>query len=216
MKIRTIEELEDKLEHDMGWRKKEILSLKLLIESNELNRRILLRAGIALLCAHFEGFIKNASNFYVVYVTNKKLKCNEIVHSLLAIKLKNDFKSCGESEKHSVHGLMLDKIDLTKNDNFYVKYTEDNPIISTESNPTSGVLEEILKTLGVRSDIFHTKKHYIDRSLLCNRHKVVHGERFELEYKDFNTVFDVIMDLLENYKELIIQSAEKEVFLKDK
>ena len=47
--------------------KKEILSLKLLIDKNDQDRNILLRAGIALLCAHFEGFIKKASNLYVIY-----------------------------------------------------------------------------------------------------------------------------------------------------
>lgn len=214
MKIRTVEELEDKLEQDMAWRKKEILSLKLLIESDELNRRILLRAGIALLCAHFEGFIRTASNFYVVYVSNQKIKCDNIARSLLAIKLKCDFKNCSKTEKHSVHGLMLNKIDEIKNENFFIKYTEDSPIISTESNPSSQVLDEILKTIGVKSDIFNTKKQYIDHSLLLNRHKVVHGERYELEYEDFKTIFNVIMELLGNYEELIIQSAEKGMFLK--
>jgi hypothetical protein len=216
MKIKTIEKLQDKLEEDLAWRKKEILSLKLLIEKDEINKKILLRAGVALLCAHFEGFIKTASNYYVIYISSKKVKCDNVLYSLLAIKLKKDFDNCSKTDNHSVHGLLLEKIEQIKNENFFIKYTDSEPIISTKSNPKSEVLDEILKTIGIKSDIFTTKKQYIDYSLLYNRNKIVHGERFELNYKDFDEVFNVVMDLLDKYKELIIQAAEKEEFLKNK
>ena len=58
IKIRNIEQLEEELTKDLSWRKKEMLSLKILIEKDSVNENILLRAGMALLCAHFEGFIK--------------------------------------------------------------------------------------------------------------------------------------------------------------
>ncbi len=58
IKIKTVEKLEELLMQDLAWRKKEMFSLKILVEKDEVNEPILLRAGIALLCAHFEGFIK--------------------------------------------------------------------------------------------------------------------------------------------------------------
>lgn len=216
MKIRSIEELEDKLESDLSWRKKEILSLKILIESDEINQKILLRAGIALLCAHFEGFIKVASNYYVVYVSNKKIKANEIINTLVAIKMNKKIKQCRETEKFSVHGELIAALEKFKSENFFIKYTEDSPIISTNSNPTSTVLEEILRTIGVDSDIFETKKQYIDHSLLSNRHKVVHGERHDLDYEDFISTHRIVLELLDSYKELITNAAEQELFLKEK
>lgn len=216
MKIRTIEELEDKLEQDIAWRKKEILSLKLMIESDDVNRKILLRAGIALLCAHFEGFIKCASNYYIVYISNKKFKCDDIIYPLLAIKYENDFENCAKTNKYSIHGSLLRKVEDMKGETFYLKYKDNEPIISTESNPSSNVLNEILLTIGIDSDIFYTKKQYIDYSLLKNRHKIVHGDKADLDYEDFNALFEIVMDLLDEYKDLIVQSAEKEIFLKDK
>lgn len=74
IKIKTIEKLEDLLMQDLAWRKKEMVSLKILVDKDEVNEPILLRAGIALLCAHFEGFIKRASNCYIGYVSEQK-KC---------------------------------------------------------------------------------------------------------------------------------------------
>jgi hypothetical protein len=214
MKIKSIEELEDKLGQDIAWRKKEMFSLRIMIERDELNRRILLRAGIALLCAHFEGFVKIASNFYVIYVSDKRIKCENIINPLLSLKLENDFKTCSKSEKCSVHTLLIDKIDDAKKQKFVLKYTDNNPIISTESNPKFEVLHEILKSIGIESDIFDTKRMYIDNSLLNNRNKVVHGERHELVVEDFTSLFDIIIELIERYKELIINSAEKELYLK--
>lgn len=214
MKIKTIEKLEEKLEQDIAWRKKEMLSLKIMIERDELNRKILLRSGIALLCAHFEGFIKTASNYYVVYVSGQKIKCEDIINSLLAIKLKNDFINCSKTEKTSVHSSLLDKANRIKEEKFVIRYTEENPIISTESNPKYDVLQEILKTIGITTDIFDTKKIYIDNSLLYNRHKVVHGERHELEIQDFMAVFDIVMELIDKYKDTIITAAENKLYLK--
>lgn len=216
MKIRSVEELEDKLESDLSWRKKEILSLKILIDSDEINQKILLRAGIALLCAHFEGFIKVASNYYIVYVSNKKIKADDIINTLVAIKMNKKIKQCRETEKFSVHGEMITVLEKIKGENFFIKYTEDSPIISTNSNPTSTVLEEILRTIGVDSDIFETKKQYIDYSLLSNRHKVVHGERHDLDYEDLISTHRTVLELLDSYKELIINAAEQELFLKEK
>ncbi len=216
MKIRTVEELEDKLDRDLSWRKKEILSFKLLIDGNETNRKLLLRSAIILLCAHFEGFIKMASNYYVIYITNKNVKYDEIIHTLLAIKLKSKFKQCSETEKYSVHASMLKHIELIKNDKFFLKVSEPSLIISTESNPSSVVLKEILITLGLNSDIFNTKSNYIDYSLLNNRNKIVHGENHEIDYDDFENVFDIVMKLLDDYKELIVYSAEKQLYLKNR
>lgn len=77
-KIKTVETLEELLMQDLAWRKKEMFSLKILVEKDEINEPILLRAGIALLCAHFEGFIKRASNYYIGYVAEQKKPYSEL------------------------------------------------------------------------------------------------------------------------------------------
>ena len=77
MSIRTLEQLYDKLSDELTWRKKELTSLKLLSESSGIatDRQIaLLRALVALLYAHWEGFIKNASSAYIEYVSFQRLR----------------------------------------------------------------------------------------------------------------------------------------------
>lgn len=163
IKIKNVEQLEEILMGDLAWRKKEMLSLKLLIEKDKVNEPILLRAGMALLCAHFEGFIKKASNCYIGYVAEQKLKYKELKNSFAAIKMDKEFENCAKSEKNSVHTKLLNKYDNLAESKFQEKYDLDHPYISTHSNPKIEELKEIMSVLGIESDIFETKANYIDR-----------------------------------------------------
>lgn len=214
IKIKTVEKLEEILLQDLAWRKKEMLSLKILVERDEVNEPILLRAGIALLCAHFEGFIKRASNCYIGYVAEQKQLYSDLKENFAAIKMEKEFKSCAKSDKHSVHKKLLLMHDSLTAKKFAEKYDENNPFISTHSNPSSTELKEILDTLGIESNIFETKATYIDSSLLEKRHHVVHGDRSDLDKEDFLTTFDIIIKLIEDYKVLIIEAADNKKYLR--
>lgn len=214
IKIKTVEKLEEILLQDLAWRKKEMLSLKILVERDEVNEPILLRAGIALLCAHFEGFIKRASNCYIGYVAEQRQLYSDLKENFAAIKMEKEFKSCAKSDKHSVHKKLLLMHDSLTTKKFAEKYDENNPFISTHSNPSSTELKEILDTLGIESNIFETKATYIDSSLLEKRHHVVHGDRSDLDKEDFLTTFDIIIKLIEDYKVLIIEAADNKKYLR--
>lgn len=214
IKIKDVEKLEEILLGDLAWRKKEMLSLKLLIENDKANETILLRAGIALLCAHFEGFIKKASNCYIGYVAEQGYKYKELKNSFAAIKLDKEFASCAKSEKNTVHSRLLDKYNCIAERRFEEKYDLDKPYISTHSNPKVDELREIMSILGIEAGLFETKEKYIDSSLLANRHKVVHGDKTEFNKDDFFSTFSIIMQLMDDYEKLIIKSVEEQKYLK--
>lgn len=215
LRFNKIEKLQDALDKDLAWRKKEMLSLRLLVESDSVNESILLRAGIALLCAHFEGFIKYSSNCYVAYVSGQKVASNTLKNGFIAIKMEKEFKACSDSAKHSVHARLIDKYNSIVNDKYFrLDVNDEELFIKTNSNPNCDVIKDILLTLGIETDLFETKKNYIDSSLLEKRHKVVHGERSELDKKDFLTTFEIIMDLLDEFHKLICTSAENRIYLK--
>ncbi len=213
-KIKTVEELEELLMQDLAWRKKEMLSLKILVEKDKVNEPILLRAGIALLCAHFEGFIKRASNCYIGFVAEQKILYRDLKENFAAIKMEQEFKACSKSEKHSVHKRLLVKYDNLCGKKFAEKFVEGKGYISTHSNPGSEELKEILETIGIKSDIFETKVTYIDSSLLANRHRIVHGEPSDLDKDDFLITFGIIIKIIEDYKDLIIGAADNKEYLR--
>jgi hypothetical protein len=60
MSIRTAEQLSNKLSADLAWRKKELSEIKSLVESRNFSdqrHKALVRSGVCILYAHWEGFV---------------------------------------------------------------------------------------------------------------------------------------------------------------
>lgn len=71
MSIRTLEELSDLLARELAWRKKELAVMKGFIENRKFQadqHRVLIRSGVTMLYAHWEGFIKVAASGYLEFV----------------------------------------------------------------------------------------------------------------------------------------------------
>lgn len=212
MKIKKLEKLQDLLDKDMVWRRKELIDIKLLIDSTQ--NPTLCRAGIALLSAHFEGFIKQAANYYVVYVASQNIILENLRTNFAAIYLKNTFYPCTESEKTTVYKKAIDTfITKYKTRSFKVKYSPDNPVISTESNPSSSVVKEIFATIGLDFSPYETKTHYIDSDLLRNRHGIVHGENLRINISEFNSTFKIIIDIMEQFSKQVLDAAINKDYL---
>lgn len=211
MKIKTIENLEDALDKHLAWRKQEMLNLKTLIDRGDDARIMLIRAGMALLCAHFEGFIKDASYDYLSFVANQNICYKDLQEVFSIWKIHSLIEECAKSSKYSVQARGLEKYNALSSEPFSINKKS---MINTHSNPSTEVLKELLLTLGVETDIFRTKANYIDSSLLANRHSIVHGERTNLAYDDFSVTFDIIMRILDDYKDFLIDAAAEEAYKK--
>ena len=213
MKIKTYEKLQDLIDQDLAWRKKELINLKLLIHSTK--NPTLCRAGIALLSAHFEGFIKLVANYYIVYISNQNINLSDLKSNFVAIHSGKLFKTCGESKKVSVYQTAIDSFLQNYNEKqFKIKYTTENPIIKTESNPSSEVVKNIFDSVGLDFTPFETKKNYIDADLLKNRHSIVHGEKLFISINDFDNTYKIIFEIMEQFSEQILNAAFSKEYLK--
>lgn len=213
MKIKSLEKLQDLLDKDMAWRKKELIDIKLLIHSTQ--NPTLCRAGIALLSAHFEGFIKQAANYYVVYVASQNIKLSQLHTNFAAIHSGKVFDPCATSDKITVYQKAIDDF-LTNYTtlNFKVSYSPEHPIIKTESNPSSIVIRNILDSIGLDYSPYETKSHYIDTDLLSNRHSIVHGENIRIEISDFDSTFKIITEIMRDFSEQVMEAATNKRYLK--
>lgn len=217
MKIRTFEELQEKIDEELAWRKKELIDIKTLIEdkNNNFDKSILIRAGIALLSAHWEGFIRIVANYYVIYICHLNIKNYDLKSNFYALFLKKEILNSSKTEKNSIHTNLINAIDSKKNDKFFIKYTEENRIIKTDSNLTYELFEEILKSIDIKN-IYELKKNYIEGNLLKVRHEIVHGEKTKLDPEDFTITFEQVFEIIENFKKQVYDAAENRLFLKEK
>src|SRR5690606_28940430 len=95
MKLRTINDLSDQLDHEFSWRLKELADLKLLVRNtNNLKQLSIIRAGLPLTYAHWEGFIKAAAQLYLNFVLMQKHELHKLSSCFIALsaqKIINNF-----------------------------------------------------------------------------------------------------------------------------
>ena len=122
MKARDLNELLDLLDSEFSWRFKELTTLKGKIKSSPpLTKPLLIRCATALLYAHWEGFIKNASEAYLYYVSIRRLRHSELSKAFIALSIRLkllELESNSLPEKHqSIVAFFLDNLNSTYNIN---------------------------------------------------------------------------------------------------
>lgn len=174
MKIRTIEQLSDILAEDLAWRKKELSEVKSLIELKDISEqkyKLFLRSGICILYAHWEGFVKLASNSYLEFVRMQKLSYDQLASNFVALAMKEKLKETKDTNKPSLYIPICDFFLFELNQ----KSNLPKEAISTASNLSSEILKEIMSILGLNFADYSTKSKLIDEKLLKSRNEIAHG-----------------------------------------
>src|SRR5436305_1182739 len=94
MAATTPEEFGDDVDQAFSWRRTEMQSLRGEVEKldalSEVKPygRMILRAGVALLYAHWEGFVKQTCQHYLDYVARRKLTYRQLNPPLAATSVR--------------------------------------------------------------------------------------------------------------------------------
>jgi hypothetical protein len=224
----TEEDLLKKLDRDLSWRKKELSLLKSninqavgsLLETN-------IRTGIALLYAHWEGFIKIASRNYLKYLNHLQLNCGCLKNNFKILALKTTIFDTSKATNFESHSRIVNEILYNIDNRIFKVNIKDQLIIDTKSNLSFDVFKELLMSLGIGVNDFELKKPFIEDRLVKVRHRIVHGEYVSFvsgtsvsdkviqDIKDeFNEVYFEILSLMNNYKEKILDSVMNKSYLK--
>ena len=101
-KIRTIQDLQDALDKELSWRIFELSHLrKALALPGQKEQASLIRASVAMLYAHWEGFIKQSASYYLDYVNRKGLCANNASDPFIYLWLKKVIGEMAESKSPS-------------------------------------------------------------------------------------------------------------------
>ena len=200
MKIRTKDEFQDVVDSETAWRKKELSSISSNIATSKKAAKITsLRAGIALLYAHWEGLIKNLAAYYLCYVSFQDCRYGELKPNFMALAINKDIKLFIDSSKASLHNQVVNKIRTEDNNKAKIPYGE---VIKTGSNLNSSNFIEIMETIGLDYEEYKPGFVMIDEVLLKMRNEIAHGERIEsidLDEKRFNEIYNVVTDLMNKF-----------------
>lgn len=216
MKIRTEDEFQDAVDSETAWRKKELSSISSNIATSKKAAKITaLRAGIALLYAHWEGLIKNLATYYLCYVSFQNCRYDELKCNFMALSINKEIKLFKESKKASIHNQVVNKIRTEGSYKAKIPYED---VIKTGSNLNSEVFIEIMETIGLDYAEYEPSFVMIDEVLLKMRNEIAHGERLESIDLDENDDKEICVRTTEYYTlELeIVNTGDNYKILKNK
>ena len=205
----NLEDLLDKIFNNTSRRKKEILFLKLQVENNNS----LCRPLYPMLCAHFEGTVKELSKYYLDYISSRNIPYCDLKTNFKALVLRSEFESVKNTAADHNRVPIIEKIESLNSENFNIVQSGHKLLISTNGNPKPETLDIILKSIGLETDIFTLKENFINNQLLSIRHDIVHGRFRDVDLVTFMETCDIVLELILKYAYLIFDAADKQLFL---
>ncbi|MCI1189510.1 MAE_28990/MAE_18760 family HEPN-like nuclease [Hymenobacter sp. DH14] len=211
MKGGTAEELYDFMSREIAWRRKELDDIRGLISANssiESKRRVLLRSGITMLYAHWEGFVKNTGKAYINFVGKRRFKYNELSVNFLALSLRQKISFVNADSIASLidlvtffEGGMNDRISSLSKEEVNTKY-----------NLNSTVLKNIILSLGLEPDDFISKGNLIDVKLLDKRNAIAHGRDILIDEEEYVELLDNVLALMNGFRNQIDNAVTQEKY----
>ncbi|MFN0200834.1 MAG: MAE_28990/MAE_18760 family HEPN-like nuclease [Bacteroidia bacterium] len=204
----------DELESEWTWRFQELKDIQMLVKEAD-NSRIqssLMRAGAVFLYAHWEGFIKRASEIYYSYVINENIPPHKLNDAFLAIWLRKELSELNETNKiilrkNAIH-LIIQKIEEVAH--------FPNALPMKTSNMDFEELKNFCAFLGIDTIHFETRKQFINEVLVKNRHEIAHGKFLKIKDEaEFKSIYNDTIDLLRQIKTQIENAVAQDIHLRN-
>lgn len=191
-----------KVEREWIWRQRELTFFKQALAKVDLyQKEVMSRAGILLLYAHWEGFIKKISQNFLECFANEDIRqAPEYVIAAHLAKMNDNFSATHSKfvSAYKCLGCISEGAKIC---------ASIHEIINTESNLNSKNLKKIADSVGISFGEFETRLQFIDRSFVSERHAIAHGEGRKLTEKAFLDLEKDVTLLMDIFKNNIIASA---------
>ncbi|EMM6152467.1 hypothetical protein RJ223_002900 [Enterobacter hormaechei] len=201
--IKTKEDLIDKIAADHIWRLREINEMRNLTlkeYSSPIQKQVLCRAGIALMYAHWEGFVKKTGTYFLEYVSAQRHCIEELKSNFITLIVKGRIDSAHASKKYSAFDEVTKYI--LSNQKSRARIPVKN-VVDTQSNLSTTVLKEILWCLGLDYSLFESREKLIDQKLVSRRNHIAHGQEIEIGLDDFHEMVDEVLGLMETFRNML-------------
>lgn len=213
VRIRTKGELIDFLDGRKKWRKHELISFVNELKTGrprEVPR--IGRASLVLAYAHWEGFVKDAALAYLHLVVQKHRNLSELKPCFQALACRQELLGAQSAKRRiAPHVELVERLTDRLNDSCYI---DPASAIDTESNLTSGVLENICTSVGISySKEWSTDGPFID-DLYRNRCAVAHGEVYEPDRDYILEVLDFTIKAIDRFSTAIENEAVQDLYLR--
>ena len=170
-----------------------------------------MRAGVALMYAHWEGFVKESATGYLKFVARRRSRFTDLKPCFVAMAV--------ESELKRVQDLSV----LQRRNAMAARYCNFEPDerahipsrdVDTRSNLNSEVLIDIFEMLGLDVAALNTKFHLIDYSLLKTRNEIAHGRWVPVTLESYSELHSEVLSMIGTVQRTIMSAAENQQYLR--
>ena len=216
---RTPTLLYEAIEKEYSWRISELSNFKNSIAFTKGKAKEgMIRAGITLLYAHWEGFIKKISDLYYQFVSYQRLKIEDLNDAFVSIVLRSEISTLLNSKKLKQHQTIVKTLFEEKGKEAYFSPT--SPIKTANLN--FEIFEDVCVLIWIEPTTFleRYRKSFdrnieltIDEDLVKRRNTIAHGEYLSIKDEEFKILYDVIVNgVLYNFKEIIMDAAQSKKY----
>lgn len=218
---KTLTLLYESIEKEYAWRITELSNFKnSILLSNGKAQEGMLRAGVALLYAHWEGFVKRISDFYYEFVSCQNLKIEELNDAFVGIALRGEIELLFQSKKLVQHSKIIKTLIEEKQKEAY--FSSNSPIKT--SNLKYEIFEDVCALLAIEPTLFEERyrikfdrsiKLTINEDLVKRRNTIAHGEFLTISNTEYKNLYQVIVNgLLYNFKEIVMDAAQTKSYIR--
>lgn len=205
-KPRTAGQLLDALDGAYSWRVQELSVIRSAIaKSSGISSSALVRAGIPILYAHWEGFVKQSTIHFADFITMQKFTYADLAVSFSGLRAHHYVTTMADVKKmiftpsnllHAIHAIEEDKVTLTL-----------RPFLENVGNLSFDLFNEIISFLCLPVTNYLPFKPLIDESLLATRNRIAHGEYLALDHSGYEALQTETLLLIRMFKTDLENSA---------
>ena len=209
-KKESIEKVQETLDEDSVWRKRELGTLKAILQSEatrDHEQLLFCRASITLAYAHWEGFTKNGIRTVLKYVSDLEIKLADINDGLLAHSLHKKIQSSSKENSSAaltqfVRAIRKGSENFLSNRKNFNKQSLDEKVFRNLMTEIGIECDTILSAMPGVTDIS------IGARLVKRRNKIAHGERLDPEKIECIKILETVQVLIDVIKDNLIKYLE--------
>lgn len=199
MRVRTTDELVDRLAGASAHRKQELITLKESLASGRPHlEKLLRRTAVVMSYAHWEGFVKEAAIAYVELISHDPPPLERLTVNFQAVVCRELLQKASAATKRIQPHVDVVQC-LFDSCGSKAQITPENAI-DTESNLNADVLRNICLSIGISYEPYWIEvSHFVD-DLVLTRCAIAHGELNEPEHSYAIEVIDFTLLAIDIFK----------------
>jgi len=211
LSVRSVAQLDYELDKRSAWRKKELTTLRFIVDSAVSHEQdVICRAAAALLYAQWEGFVKDAGTLYLQFISNQDLKLGELTENLMALCAKGRIKQCSKSDNIAPY---IDVVILLSKAGGKSTAIPWKNAIETRSNLDGDALENIARMLGLDFSPYAIKRKTVIDRLVHLRNGIAHGVGYPVDRDDYDMLHKEIVGLIDRFRDQVTKAAEDRAYM---